>query len=60
MIDTSLSIREGGIYVPGAGQKKGWSWTFFETMAKANKIDLDIPVKKLNKEKLYYFIWNKR
>lgn len=52
LIDTSLSIREGGIYVPGAGQKKGWSWTFFEAMAKANKIDLDIPVKKLNKEKL--------
>ena len=24
LIDTSLSIREGGIYVPGAGQKKGW------------------------------------
>ena len=47
IIDENLSLNEGGIYVAGAASKKGWSWELFSSMATANKIDMDKPVKKL-------------
>lgn len=47
ILDKNLSILEGGIYIPGMATKKGYSWLIFESMAKAFKIDLNKPVKKL-------------
>ena len=43
-----LSIEDGGMYIPGAMARKGYSWEIFRAMAKAAKIDLTKPVKDLN------------
>lgn len=61
IIDKKLSIREGGLYIPGAAtQKKGWSWNIFEAMAEANGIDLDIPIENIEKIKwILYFMEQK-
>ncbi|ATV71235.1 excinuclease ABC subunit UvrA [Fusobacterium pseudoperiodonticum] len=47
-----LSIEDGGIYIPGAMARKGYSWEIFRAMAKAAKIDLTKPVKDLTKKEL--------
>lgn len=47
-----LSILDGGIYIPGASTRKGYSWEIFKSMAKAFKIDLTIPVKDMKKRDL--------
>ena len=47
IINENVSIRNGALYIPGANSKKGYVWTIFEAMAKAFKIDLDIPFKDL-------------
>ena len=47
-----LSIEDGGMYIPGAMARKGYSWEIFRAMAKAAKIDLTKPVKDLTKEEL--------
>ena len=44
-----LSIEEGGIYIPGAMARKGYSWEIFKAMANDAKIDLTKPVKNLTK-----------
>lgn len=51
-IDKKLSILEGGIYVPGASTRKGWTWEMFLAMCKTFKIDCTIPVKDLPKDKI--------
>ncbi len=50
IFDENLTIREGGITVPGSSTKKGWNWELFEAMAKAHKISLDKKVKDLTEE----------
>lgn len=50
--NTNLSINDGGIYIPGAANRKGYTWEVFKIMAKINKIDLDTPVKNLSKDAL--------
>ncbi len=50
IFDENLTIREGGILVPGSTTQKGWNWELFEAMAKAHKIDLDKKVKDLTEE----------
>ncbi|MDR1835668.1 MAG: excinuclease ABC subunit UvrA [Fusobacteriaceae bacterium] len=45
--DEDLSIAEGGIYIPGALSRKGWSWEIFCAFARAHHIDLHKPVKDL-------------
>lgn len=50
--NANLSINDGGIYIPGAANRKGYTWEVFKIMAKINKIDLDIPVKDLSKDAL--------
>lgn len=47
-----LSIEDGGMYIPGAMARKGYSWEIFRAMAKAAKIDLTKPVKDLIKKEL--------
>ena len=47
-----LSIEDGGMYIPGAMARKGYSWEIFRAMAKAAKIDLTKPVKNLTKKEL--------
>ena len=47
-----LSIEDGGMYIPGAMARKGYSWEIFRAMAKATKIDLTKPVKDLTKKEL--------
>lgn len=47
-----LSIEDGGMYIPGAMARKGYSWEIFRAMAKAAKIDLTKPVKDLTKKEL--------
>ena len=48
----NLSIEDGGMYIPGAMARKGYSWEIFRAMAKAAKIDLTKPVKDLTKKEL--------
>ncbi len=50
IFDENLTIREGGILVPGSTTQKGWNWELFEAMAKAHEIDLDKKVKDLTEE----------
>lgn len=50
--NANLSINDGGIYIPGAANRKGYTWEVFKIMAKINKIDLDTPVKNLSKDAL--------
>ncbi|MGX6591469.1 excinuclease ABC subunit UvrA [Cetobacterium ceti] len=52
IIDENLSLRNGGIYIPGASTRKGYSWEIFLAMAKEYKIDVDTPIKNLNKKSL--------
>ncbi len=47
-----LSIKDGGMYIPGAMARKGYSWEIFRAMAKAAKIDLTKSVKDLTKKEL--------
>ena len=47
-----LSIEDGGMYIPGAMARKGYSWEIFRAMAKAAKINLTKPVKDLTKKEL--------
>ena len=47
-----LSIEDGGMYIPGAMARKGYSWEIFKAMAKAAKIDLTKPVKDLTQKEL--------
>ena len=47
-----LSIEDGGMYIPGAMARKGYSWEIFRAMAKTAKIDLTKPVKDLTKKEL--------
>ena len=47
-----LSIEDGGMYIPGAMARKGYSWEIFRAMAKVAKIDLTKPVKDLTKKEL--------
>lgn len=51
-----LSIEDGGMYIPGAMARKGYSWEIFKAMAKAAKIDLTKPVKDLTKKRVRYNI----
>lgn len=47
-----LSIADGGIYIPGAMARKGYTWEIFKAMAKHFKIDLNKPVKDLSQEEM--------
>ena len=47
-----LSIEDGGMYIPGAMSRKGYSWEIFKAMAKVAKIDLTKPVKDLSQKDL--------
>nr|PID67387.1 MAG: excinuclease ABC subunit A [Fusobacteriales bacterium] len=50
IIDERLSIDEGGMYIPGAASRKGYSWEIFKSMAKTHKIDIAKPIKDLIKK----------
>lgn len=51
-IDSSLSIEDGGLYVPGASSRKGWTWEMFLSMCRDFGIDYTIPVEDIPKEQL--------
>lgn len=48
--DENLSILEGGMYIPGAANRKGYTWEIFKSMAKHFHLDLTKPVKEYSKE----------
>lgn len=48
----NLSINEGGIYIPGAANRKGYTWEVFKIMAKIHNIDIHCPVKNLSQKDL--------
>lgn len=48
----NLSINEGGIYIPGAANRKGYTWEVFKIMAKVHNIDIHCPVKNLSQKDL--------
>ncbi|MDR3260060.1 MAG: excinuclease ABC subunit UvrA [Fusobacteriaceae bacterium] len=50
--DENLSIAEGGMYIPGALSRKGWSWEIFCSMAREHKIDIRKPIKNLTEEEM--------
>lgn len=48
--DANLSILEGGMYIPGAASRKGYSWEIFKSMAKHFQLDLTKPIRDYTKE----------
>lgn len=50
--DEELSILDGGMYIPGASTRKGYSWEIFKAMAKAFNIDISKPIKEMSKRDL--------
>ncbi|MGF6905920.1 excinuclease ABC subunit A [Fusobacterium sp. PH5-44] len=50
--DEELSIAEGGMYIPGAGSRKGWTWEIFSAMARAHKIDITKPLKEMTEKEM--------
>ena len=48
--DENLSILEGGMYIPGAASRKGYTWEIFKAMAEHFHLDLGKAVKELTKE----------
>lgn len=52
ILDEELSINDGGMYIPGASSRKGYSWEIFKTMAGVFKIDLNKPIKDLTKREM--------
>lgn len=51
--DSNISILDGGMYIPGAASRKGWSWEMFRAMAREFNIDLAKPIKDLTKDERY-------
>ncbi|MGL6169453.1 MAG: excinuclease ABC subunit UvrA, partial [Fusobacteriaceae bacterium] len=45
-----LTLKDGAVYVPGAMNRKGYSWEIFKTMCAHFKIDMEIPFEELSKE----------
>ena len=52
ILDKTLSIEDGGIYVPGASSRKGWTWDMFLSMCKEFDIDYTIPVEDIPQEQM--------
>lgn len=50
--DEELSIADGGMYIPGAGSRKGWTWEIFSAMARAHKIDITKPLKDMSEKEM--------
>lgn len=50
--DEELSILDGGMYIPGASSRKGYSWEIFKAMAKNFNIDISKPIKDMSKRDL--------
>lgn len=51
-VDENKLILDGGMYIPGASSRKGYSWEIFLAMAKHFNIDLSKSVKELSKSEL--------
>ncbi len=52
ILDKNLSIKDGGLYIPGASTRKGWTWEMFLAMCKAFDIDTTIPMKDIPSKQL--------
>ncbi len=52
IIDKALSIEDGGLYVPGASTRKGWTWEMFLSMCTDFGIDYTVPVEEIPKEQM--------
>ncbi len=52
IIDKTLSIEDGGLYVPGASTRKGWTWEMFLSMCTDFGIDYTVPVEEIPKEQM--------
>ena len=52
IIDKTLSIEDGGLYVPGASTRKGWTWEMFLSMCRDFNIDYTIPIEDIPKKQL--------
>lgn len=52
ILDKTLSIKDGGLYVPGASTRKGWTWEMFLAMCKTFDIDTTIPMKDIPAKQL--------
>lgn len=50
ILNKKLSIFNGGIYVPGASSRKGWSWEMFLSMCRTFGIDYNIPIEEIPSE----------
>lgn len=46
----NVSILEGGMYIPGAASRKGYTWEIFKSMAKHFQLDLSKPVNEYTEE----------
>lgn len=49
ILDKKLSLNDGGLYIPGAATRKGYSWEMFKAMCNHFKIDMTIPFEELSK-----------
>ena len=57
ILDKTLSIEDGGIYVPGASSRKGWTWDMFLSMCKEFDIDYTIPVEDIPQEQMNIILY---
>lgn len=52
ILDKKLSIKDGGIYIPGAASRKGWTWEMFLSFCENFEIDYNIPIEKIPERKM--------
>lgn len=50
VLDENKSLSEGGLYIPGANNAKGWVWQNIASMAEAFGIPLNVPFKDMKNE----------
>lgn len=52
ILDKKFSIKDGGIYIPGAASRKGWTWEMFLSFCENFEIDYAIPVEEIPESKM--------
>ncbi|MFA6709448.1 MAG: excinuclease ABC subunit UvrA, partial [Fusobacterium sp.] len=52
ILNKKLSIKDGGIYIPGAASRKGWTWEMFLSFCTDFNIDINMPIEDIPKKKM--------
>jgi len=52
ILNKKLSIKDGGIYIPGAASRKGWTWEMFLSFCSDFNIDINMPIENIPDKKM--------